>query len=105
MLVTPKGELIASSTGLVGSTEQGRSARPDHEYKRKAREEDDGNERRALPITPFAPAFINIQLKYSAKRNRGWGQDGWISVKVHLTRSGNQLELRIPFVLSARCFR
>ena len=66
MLVTPKGELIASSTGLVGSTEQGRSARPDHEYKRKAREEDDGNERRALPITPFAPAFINIQLKYSA---------------------------------------
>ena len=75
MLVIPKGELIASSTGLVGSTEQGRSARPGD--KRKAREEDDdGNERRALPITPFAPAFFNIQLKYSAKRDRGWRQDG-----------------------------
>ena len=68
MLVIPKREVIALSTALVGSTEQGRSARP--ENKRKAREEDDGNERRALPITPFAPAFINIQLKYPAKRDR-----------------------------------
>ena len=46
----PKREVIASFTGLVGSTEQGRSARPGE--KRKAREEDDGNERRALKITP-----------------------------------------------------
>ena len=46
----PKREVIASFTGLVGSTEKGRSARPGE--KRKAREEDDGNECRALKITP-----------------------------------------------------
>ena len=50
MLVMPKREVIASFTGLVGNMEQGRSARP--REKRKAREEDDGNERRALKITP-----------------------------------------------------